>query len=84
MKTEPNTKRKLISKRLVDISSLVAELRAKCGRYALTHEAKASLNPYINMNEYDEMNVKCKLHTWNEGWDACCDELEKMLKEERK
>ena len=27
--TEPNTKRKLISKRLVDISSLVAELRKK-------------------------------------------------------
>jgi len=59
---------------------LVAELRSKCGRYALTHEAKASLNPYINMNEYDEMNVKCKLHTWNEGWDACCDELERLLK----
>ena len=29
MKTEPNTKRKLISKRLVDISSLVEELRKK-------------------------------------------------------
>ena len=60
MMIEPNTKRKLISRKLVDVSSLVAELRSK--------------NPYNPKKEpYCDMS-----------WNTCCDELEKMLKEERK
>ena len=61
--TEPNTKRKLISKRLVDISSLVAVLRSK--------------NPYANNDIIQSLERF-------QGYDFCCDMLEKLLKEERK
>ena len=67
--TEPNTKRKLISRKLVDVSSLVAELRSK--------------NPkdvFVINDAFDEGYSK----GFHRGWDACIDELEKMLKEERK
>jgi len=65
MNNSQNMKRKLISKRLVDISSLVAELRKK--------------NPkdvFVINDAFDEGYSK----GFDRGWIACVDCLKKLLK----